>query len=155
MCIVVDPPLFIALFKSDDAEHEKFKPVLEWVIKGPGKFVTGGSQYKKELSRISSILGVLTELKKKGKIVSVEEKVVNLDVEKIKKIEPSIDFDDPHLVALVRLTSCKLICTRDARSFRYLRSTKLYDRLSSRPKIYTRARNASLLCPKNIANCCK
>jgi hypothetical protein len=155
MCIVIDPPVFISLFKTDDKEHEKFKPVLDWVINGPGKFVTGGSKYKEELGKISSILSILAELKKKGKMVSVDDLKVNSDVEQIKALEPSKDFDDPHLVALIRLTSCKLVCTRDFRSFRYLRSSKLYASLSLRPKIYTRKQNSTLLCPKNIARCCK
>lgn len=155
MCIVIDPPVFISLLKIDDAEHEKFKPVFDWVVNGSGKFVTGGSKYKNELKKMSSILVILAELKKKGKIVSIDDGTVDFEVDVVKGIEPAKNFDDPHLVALIRLTNCKLVCTRDIRALPYLRSGKFYSSLSQRPKIYTRKKNTGLLCSKNIAKCCR
>ena len=155
MCIIIDPPVFIPMFKSTDPEHEKFLPVKNWVEKGIGKFVIGGSQYREELSRVKSILSLLAEFEKGGKVRRSNDAIVDKEILFIRKIEPSLDFDDPHLVALVRASGCKLICIRDPRSHRFLRATKFYNALHCRPKLYTREKNANLLCPNNIANCCK
>lgn len=143
------------MFKSSDPEHGKYLPVKNWVEKGIGKFVIGGSQYKLELSKIKSILPFLAEFERKGKIRRADDNAVDNEIPLIQRTEPSTDFDDPHLVALVRVSGCKLICIRDPRSHRFLRSGKLYKTLQCRPKLYTREKNVNLLCAINIANCCK
>ena len=109
--------------------------------------------YKDELNAVKSILGFLAELQRRGKIVRRIDTEVDAEVLVVKAIEPKKDFDDPHLVALVRLTGCKLICVRDPRSHKFLRATNLYRSLRERPRLYTRAKNSSLLCLKNIPNC--
>jgi hypothetical protein len=155
MCIVADPPTFIPMFKASDPEHTSFVAVRDWVTSGPGKFVLGGKKYKAELLSVRSILHFLTELEKRGKIVRLDESTVDADETAVKEIEPAADFDDPHLVALIRLTGCRLICVRDPRSHKFLRSARFYATSKDRPKLYTRQKNSSLLSPQNIAICCK
>lgn len=154
MCIVVDPPLFIPMFKTSDPEHTNFSPVLSWVKSGRGKFVMGGTKYSDELKKVKSILTVLTELEKRGKIIRADDKKVDEAVQVVKKIKPTADFDDPHLVAIVRVTLCKLICVRDPRSHRFLRDPLLYSQTTHRPSLYTRPKNQSLLCDGKLASCC-
>jgi hypothetical protein len=115
----------------------------------------GGATYNKELSAVRSIIGLLAELERRGKIVRRANAEVDAEESKVRQIEPSKDFDDPHLVALVRLTGCKLICIRDLRAHRFLRAAHFYRRLQDRPRLYTRAKNSPLLCAANIAPCCK
>lgn len=155
MCIIADPPTFTPMFKSTDPEHGVFSPVREWVINGPGKFVMGGSTYQRELLAVKSIIPLLGELEKKRKVIRWSEVAVDGDEKTVKEIEPAKNFDDPHLVSLVRLTGCRLICIRDPRAHRYLRSAKFYRALKGRPRLYTRVKNSALLCTKHIAPCCK
>ena len=155
MCVVADPPTMIPMFKVTDPEHIEFAPVRDWVLNGKGKFIIGGSKYKTELLAITSILPILKELERRGKIVRRADDEVDAEVAAVKLIEPTNDFDDPHLVALIRLTGCKLICVRDPRSHRFLRSVKLYHTSSDRPKLYTKAKNITLLCQANIKACCR
>jgi len=155
MCIVVDPPAFIPMFKQTDPEHSDFAAVRDWVISGPGKFVLGGAKYKGELFAVRSVLHFLTELERRGKVVRRNDAEVDADEAAVKVIEPAADFDDPHLVALIRLTGCRLICVRDPRAHRFLRATKFYATTKDRPKLYTRPKNGSLLCSQNLALCCK
>jgi hypothetical protein len=155
MCLVADPPTLVPIFKQADPDHAAFSPVKSWVISGPGKFVIGGSKYRAELNAVRSILPFLTELEKRGKIVRKSDAEVDAEERKVKLIEPSSDFDDPHLVALIRLTGCKLICVRDTRSHKFLRATRLYRVAKERPHLYTRAKNANLLCNNNLSPCCK
>lgn len=143
------------MFKSTDPEHSVFAPVREWVTNGPGKFVLGGGKYRAELLSVRSILPILQELERRGKIIRRMDAEVDADEIEVKKIEPANDFDDPHLVALVRLTGCRLICLRDPRAHKFLRAPCFYRSASDRPKLYTRAKNATLLCKNNMAPCCK
>jgi hypothetical protein len=155
MCIVVDPPLFVPIFKSTDAEHAQFAPVMKWITDGRGKLVYGGSLYKLELSRVRTAIPLLAELQRRGRIVRVPDADVDAAVKQAKEIEPAQDFDDPHLVAIVRVTGCKLICVRDPRSHRFLRSAIFYGSKAARPKLYTRAKNKHLLCDEHICACCR
>ena len=155
MCIVVDPPSFIPMFKATDPCHADFKPILEWVTGGPAKFVFGGSQYQAELFAVRSVLPLLLEMEKRGKIVRASSAEVDAEVLVVRDLEPSADFDDPHLVAIVRLTGCRLVCLRDARAHRFVRSSSLYARPNARPKLYTRAAHHRLLCQDNLAPCCR
>lgn len=155
MCIVVDPPTFVPMFKPTDPEHAVFSPVRDWVVGGPGKFVMGGAKYKTELMAVRSVLPFLAELERKGKIVRRLDKEVDDDETVVKAIEPAKDFDDPHLVALVRLTGCRLICIRDPRSHRFLRASAFYRSKKDRPRLYTRPKNNTLLCNQNLAPCCR
>lgn len=155
MCIIADPPILIPMFKSDDPEHRKFFPVMKWITEGPGKFVMGGSQYKEELKKVASVLKFINELEKQGKVVRRKDSDIDKDVSDLKQKEPSKDFDDPHLVALARVSGCKLICLRDPRAHKFLRNLQFYSAAKDRPKLYTRAKNATLLCKSNIAPCCR
>lgn len=152
MCIVVDPPTLIPMFKTDDPEHPNFAPVKDWLTTGPGKLVIGGTKFKSELTAVSSMLRLIMEFDKRGKVLRQKDCDVDADEVIVKGIEPASDFDDPHLVALVRLSGAKLICTRDLRSHKYLRATKFYRTTLERPKLYTRAKNSALLCVENIPN---
>lgn len=155
MCVVADPPTFIPMFKDDDPEHGQFAPVMEWITNGPGKFVVGGSTYQRELMSVKSVIPFLTELERKRKVVRLSHEAVDAEELQVKTLESSTDFDDPHLVALVRVTGCKIICIRDLRSHKFLRQTKFYGSPKARPRLYTRSKNRVLLCSKQIAPCCK
>ena len=115
----------------------------------------GGAKYKRELSALKSILSILVELERKGKVVRATDADVDADELIVKTIEPASDFDDPHLVALVRLTGCRLICIRDPRAHKFLRAAAFYRSKKDRPSLYTRAKNYILLRPQNLAPCCR
>ena len=97
MCIVIDPPALIPMFKNGDIEHQKFLPVRKWIFDGPGKIIVGGKQYKKELLDVISIIQFIKELERRGKVIVKNDSDIDRDVERIKQIEPCKDFDDPHL----------------------------------------------------------
>jgi hypothetical protein len=155
MCIVVDPPVFVPMFKENDVEHATFVAVRNWVRHGPGKFVIGGSKYQSELANVSSVIPVLSEYERMGKICRRDESHVDNMVALVKFIESSSGFDDEHLVALVRLTGCRLVCLRDAKARKFLKMRKLYAKKQKVPKLYTKAQHASeLLVSANLAPCC-
>lgn len=155
MCIVVDPPSLVPMFKPADPAHVELKPLFDWIDSGPGKLVVGGTKYGEELRAVKSVIPLLAELERRRKVVRASMDEVDRDVAVLVQIEPSKDFDDPHLVALVRVTGCRLVCLRDPRAHRFLRASRLYRRPSERPKLFTRAKNSHLLCNDYFAPCCR
>ena len=97
---------------------------------------------------------LLLELEKKNKIYRVNDNSVDDDVINLKKLEPSTDFDDPHLVALIRLSHAKIICVNDPRSHKFLKRNDFYEKPSLRPKLYTGSRNKRLLNNSNLSGIC-
>lgn len=155
MCIIVDPPLFISIFKEGDPDYKNYSGLRAWITSGPGKFVMGGSLYKKELSKLESVLHLVSNYERSGKVVSISDSKVDKEVGAVRRLIDSRDFDDPHLSALVRASLCRIIATRDKRSHKYLTKSDLYSKPCSKPKIYGGNRNNSVLCNKNLARCCK
>lgn len=155
MCIVADPPTFILMFRETDPRHPDFAPVRDWVKHGPGKFVLGGTTYNRQLAAVPSVLGFLLELQKIGKIVREDPTEVDAHEAALKVLEPSTSFDDPHLVALVRVSGCRLICVNDLKAHRFLKERSFYSKICARPKLYTSQGHTRLLCKDHIVPCCQ
>jgi hypothetical protein len=155
MCIVIDSCTISIVFNPNSAEHKEFLPVLEWVTTGCGKMIYGGRKYKDELSKLGKYIGIISQLKRAGKIIEVSESQVN-DVEKqVSKLVSDKDFDDPHIVAIVIVSGCKVVCTTDTRSIKYLKNSVFYRAPIKKPKIYTGLRNKKLLTSKYYSDICK
>jgi hypothetical protein len=56
---------------------------------------------------------------------------------------------DKHLVSIIEISNCRLLCTKDAVAMPYIKDSQFYDK-SSPPKIYTGSRNSDLLMSGNI-----
>lgn len=155
MCIVIDTNCFASVFDADSQRHLEFKPVREWIISGRGKLVYGGTTYRGELTRAKKYLRLFTELKKAAKVVEVDSQQVDRIEQELRRRLSHPDFDDPHLVAIVIASGCRLICSDDVRAFPFLRQATLYPKHVQRPHIYSQASNKDLLQDKNIADICK
>lgn len=155
MCIVIDPPTLISLFKTNDPDHRKFVPLKSWIISGNGKMISGGSKFKQELLKIASILSYVQNIERAGRLVKIADESVDREAVRLKRIERSTDFDDEHLVALVSCSGSKLVATKDRRCHCYLRDSRFYGSPSHRPKIYSSGSHSNLLTQRNIAACCR
>ena len=152
MCIVIDTNCLNSVFNSKSANHDEFKPVLDWIMSGIGKVVIGGKRYREELSE--KYLDLISELDKVGKVVKIVDSEVNrCEGIVTKHFEPTSKFDDQHIVALLLSSGCKLICSLDARATEYFKLKGLVSGKNS-PKIYKCAKHQSLLCKLNYADCC-
>lgn len=155
MCVIIDTCTISIVFNSSSAEHKEFLPILEWVTQGCGKMVYGGKKYKDELAKLGKYLKIISQLKKAGKVIEVPEKLVNSKEKKVSELAPEKDFDDPHIVAIVIATGCRVVCTKDTRSIKYLKDSKFYNAPIKKPKVYTGLRNKDLLTKKHIVAICK
>lgn len=108
--------------------------------------VYGGSKYIKELSKCKEVLRIVNKLKlRPSKVVILNKEAVDKEERRIKDYIPAKDFDDPQLAAISIIGKCMLICSRDDRSHKYVKNSKLYPRGTKPPKYYTSKRNANLL----------
>ena len=108
MCLIIDACCFANVFNPADTNHVEFAPVMEWVTKGEGRIVYGGTKYKKELKKVGRCLRLLVELSRQGRVIELEQEAVDAEEKKVSAKESSKDFDDPHLVALVIISRCNI-----------------------------------------------
>jgi len=154
MCIIIDTCALAGVFEPSSEKHEAFKPVLEWIVFGKGKIVYGGTKYKEELRKAIKYLKILLEFKKGGKLKEIDCNSVDR-FEKTIKSHVQNACNDPHLIAIVSASGCRIICTLDIKSFKYLQKSDLYPVGIKKPKIYQNTTHKKLLVDENIATVCK
>ena len=155
MCIIIDASAWSSVFKTTSKEHPEFSPVFDWVTVGKGKVVYGGTKYKRELARATQYAKLFAELGKAGRTALVDDQKVDQEQRILEETSLLQDFDDPHLVAIVIVSHCKLICSKDSTAYPFFQDKTLYPEGVERPKIYSRYSNKSLLVDENIAAICK
>ena len=153
MCIVIDIQCLSKVFNYSDNDHKEFEPVLNWIKTGKGKIVYGGTKYLDELAKTGKYLKILTLMKNYNKTITIENSLVDKRQEEIEAVV-SPKCDDPHIIAIVDVSGCKLLCSDDSRSFEFVKDKSLYE-INKPPGIYSSKKNKSLLTDKYIANCCK
>lgn len=158
MCIVVDINCLPAVLNKKDVAHPEFKPVLDWIQGGGGKLVYGGSTYIEELGRLKRCLAAVITLANKARTVHVPDQEVDDKQNEIDKLCVNRQFNDSHLVAIIVVSRCRLLCSQDKNSFPFIKSNKFY--VGNRPpvkkpKIYTKRINEGLFVDANIADICK
>ena len=155
MCIVLDVNVFSEFFNESNSNYGDFEKLRKWVLSEHGKLIYGGSKYKQELTTAHSYLRIMVGLERAGKLICLDDSEVDDLQEQVEKIEPSKKFDDPHLVAIIISSKCRIICTNDKRAIPYLKDQRFYKKPVLKPKVYSSDRNESLLIDKNIADVCR
>lgn len=153
MCIVIDTNTLHLVFKKNTSQHIDFKPILSWIVYGKGKVVFGGTKYNVQLRRARSYLGVFAELDRAGKAVKLDDNHVDKIQHCIDQELP--DCNDTHLMAIIIVSKCKLLCTCDRTAIPNIKNPSYYPSDIKPPKIYCQSRNQNLLNDHNIAEICK
>jgi hypothetical protein len=129
MCIVVDANVFSEVLNKDP--KSSFKPVSDWIYSSLGKFVIGGTKYKEEIgfNEHESKINQLLQLKKASKLVLIADDKVDKEENGLKaKLDKNCD--DHHIIALLQVSGCKLLASKDQRSFSYIQK-------NTKAKIYS------------------
>jgi len=148
--IVLDTNSYSSVFDSKSSDHSDFRSVLQWVLdQRQACFVYGGTKYKSELKKMISYYNIVNQLKKTGKFVEIDEKMIDDNAKLLKNICPDKAFNDEHVVAIVNVSGCKLVCTKDKESIPYIKTKDFYSDKKT-PKIYSSAKNKKLLSKRNI-----
>jgi len=149
--IVLDINCFHLVFTPKNNENIDFCHVLHWVKKKKyACFVYGGTKYKCELRKIEKkYISFLSELKRARKFVEINEKMIDENARQLKIICPDVDFNDEHIVAILNVSGCKLVCTKDKKAQEYIKRNDFYSDRKA-PRIYSSGKNRTLLNQKNI-----
>ncbi|OOE32009.1 hypothetical protein [Salinivibrio kushneri] len=158
MCIVIDMNVVKTVFNEEEKDHQYYKPVKDWILRGKGKMVVGGKTYHEELKRMYKFRKLYLALRKAGKVVvgGCDEKIDKLEME-LKETLNHRDFDDPHIVALLIVSGCKVICSEDARAYPFFQKNEWYPKGQNVPKIYCKrsySKSKEILSDSNIAGIC-
>lgn len=145
MCIVVDINTLSPVFNSSCEEHSEFVHVKNWIDKGYGFLVFGGTKFKKELMKTERYLRLIRKMKDAGFAVAIQDDIVDKEEERVKALTDGTDCDDQHIIGLLCASRCPLVCSKDARSYKYLTDRSLYSNKMARVRIYSSSRNTSLL----------
>lgn len=153
MCLIVDTNCFGCFFDKSNQSYSEFTPARNWVLNlnKEGKLIYGGTKYLKEMEKAGKYMRLILELHKIGKVIRLDNSMVDREENRVKSIEPNPDFDDPHLVAMTIVGRCQIICTQDKRAAKFLKKKELYPKGVKRPKLYTGKNCKNLLCKKYIA----
>ena len=150
MAIIVDTNCFSRVFSRTNKEHKDFEPVLDWIIYGDGFLVYGGSKYRFELEQSLTFVKIFRMLRDYHKAVVFPDALIDEYQKLYESLINDPNFDDPHLPAIVRVSKCRLICTKDDRSKPFVTSPALYPKRFHAPKYYMGLRDKNLLCDANI-----
>ena len=148
--IVLDTNSFPSVFDPNSSDNADFCYVLRWVIKQKHAcFVYGGTKYKCELIKMTKYFRIMNEFRKAGKFVEINEQLIDINADQLKKNCTDDDFDDEHIVAILNVSGCKLVCTKDTSSMMYIKRKDFYSDHKA-PRIYSSAKNKNLLRANNI-----
>jgi predicted nucleic acid-binding protein len=156
MCLVIDINVIGSVFNPKAEYHPNFEPVYNWIVHGKGKIIWGGTTYRDEL-RSGKYLRLLTRLNN-------SRKTVKIDPDNVDEIEVRLKneccgseykgFNDHHIVALIIASKCKLICTGDNESDRFLKNGSLYPSGVGVPSIYKDINHRHLITDDKIVKEC-
>ena len=156
MCVIVDTCCISKVFNKESKDHARFTPILSWINGRHGRLIFGGSKYKKELAGMKTFLGLLVEYERQGKLVRLKDSEVDAFASWVRTSEASLDFDDEHLIGMVAVSHCRIVCTDDKRAIPYLTRKSFYEKVPMKPpKIYSQKRHGHLCAPKSIAPICR
>jgi hypothetical protein len=137
--------------------HEDAQPILDWLLpKKPAsnRYLVVGGQLRRELERAGKEMRrLLKEFADRGRLYAVEDESVDQETVKVQaQLDKNkiIDADDPHILALARLSGSRLPFTQDSRS-RLIDLFRDRDFLDPPGKIYKSKANRDLL--KNSKKC--
>jgi hypothetical protein len=154
MCIVIDVNAIPAVFDQMNKDHNEFMPVLKWLKSNRIKIVYGGTKYKKELSKMLKFLPLMADWERAGKIHKVDdERVDALESQIIQQTANNKKCNDQAIIAIVIISHCRLVCSKDKESYPFLKDKKLYPKYMNLPNIYTGLRDVALLIHRRCGPC--
>ena len=147
MCIVIDINTLSPVFNEECGQHKDFRPVKDWINKGQGFLIFGGSRYKKELKKAYHYLRLIRQMKDAGRAIPIRDDLIDAAELEVIELTKGTDCDDQHIVALLGISRCPLFCSKDSRSYKYITDKSLFPRGMKKVRIYSSKRNQTLLKP--------
>jgi hypothetical protein len=107
VCIIIDANVAHKMA----AETEDAKPVVDWVTEGDGHVVTGGKNWT-ELFAVTKLRRWLRALSQAGRLQQIAREDVAAQQAIVEATNLCVS-DDPHVVALARVSKVRLLYSED------------------------------------------
>lgn len=120
MCVIVDANRAHDVFCSPPAPQ--YVPLLNWLLSG-GYLVYGG-QLARELMRVEAARKLLLELRRAGIARLQDEATIDAETGRV-AASGACTSDDPHVIALARVSGARTICTEDLALMQDLKNREL------------------------------
>ena len=78
MCVVIDACCFSGVFNKRNSKRDEFLPIYDWLYKGKGMMVYGGTKYRKEMKKASSYRKIFIELLNTRKMKLIDNNIANI-----------------------------------------------------------------------------
>ena len=111
MCVIVDNDVRDEVFGGAGSEAGKY--LFDWLTDGRGKLAVGG-RLRRELSGSNSFVRWMKVAQLVGRVISVEDRQVDEESNRILE-EGLCESNDPHVLALARVSRSRLLFTNDRR----------------------------------------
>lgn len=154
MCVIVDVNLAFRIFTS--VPEADFRPVFDWLhaLDKNGCVVFGGTLLKELSSREASRCYLLALLRA-GRAHRIPDALVQSEAQQVTD-SGLCKSDDPHVVALARVSGTRTLCSHDRALHQDFRNVKLISK--PRGRVYQNAMHTHLLSGKpalvNVAMQC-
>ena len=156
MCVIVDTCCIHKVFNTKAQDHFRFAPLFAWIESKHGRLIYGGTKYTKELRCMSQFLRIFQDYERQGKLIRLNDAAVDAFALKAKAKVKSKVFNDEHLVGIVSVSRCRVICTDDKAAIPFLTRRDLYEIVPMKPpKIYSKNSHAHLCSGKSIVSVCR
>ena len=140
MCVIVDANLASLVFATPASAE--FVSLLNWLFHADGCLVSGGRN-KRELTMVACAKRALLNLHRAGRAQLLRD--VDVDEEENHVTSTlTLRSDDPHVVALARLSGARTLCTNDRQLCDDFRNVDLVPRPKGR--VYRNSGHRHLLC---------
>jgi hypothetical protein len=148
MCVIVDANIAPLVFSTPAAPE--FKPVLRWIKECGGIIATGGKN-KEELLRIGAARNFIQEALRQPRnrryvYLTQEDPSREDPVDREEKAllkQEACKSDDPHVIALARVSGARTLCSHDQALHADFTNPELLS--DPRGKVYQQAEHAHLL----------
>lgn len=151
MPIVIDTNAFHLVFNAEHERHTDFGPINEWIDRGHGVLIFGGTKFLKELE-VSPYLRLVRLLKDQSKAVKICNATVDAKALEIRRLTKGTRCNDQHIMALLAAARCDLVCSDDKKSFAFFKNKKFFpkrtfNRKFKKIRIYSPSTRKRLLQP--------
>lgn len=141
MCVIIDPNLAFRIFTF--APTDDFRPVFDW-LHAPDKngcLVFGGKLFE-ELSKRAASVRYLRALSQAGRAYRIPDARVEDEEQRVACSGLCVS-DDPHVVALARVSGARTLCSHDQALHQDFRNPRLLAK--PRGRVYQNATHTHLL----------
>ena len=136
VCLIIDASR-LSNFAANPPTTDAM-PIFNWLRKGGRIVYSNGGKFATEVSRAAR--RKLLDLSRQGRAILIPYESISIVV---RELTNQIKSDDPHVMALAKVTGTRVLYTNDGDLMDDFRDRRFLNR--PRGKVYSRAQNADIL----------